>query len=138
MASIGKRGNRWFARYRDNTGREHARRFDRKIDAQRWLDEATAALVTHQFVDPRAGRTTVAEYARRWAAGRPHKPKTAERTESIIRTHIEGTSVRCTAPRFGAAFGAAKLGVRPGERARTVHTAAGRRAGAVGVLGGRD
>lgn len=35
----------------------------------------------------------MAEYARRWAAGRPHQPKTAERTESIIHTHIEGTSL---------------------------------------------
>lgn len=92
MASIGKRGNRWFARYRGNTGREHARRFDRKIDAQRWLDEATTALVSGQYVDPR-DRTTVSEYARRWAASRPHKPGTAQRTESIIRTHIEGTTL---------------------------------------------
>jgi hypothetical protein len=37
MASIQKRGTRWFARYRDDTGREHGKRFDRKIDAQRWL-----------------------------------------------------------------------------------------------------
>lgn len=35
MASIQKRGNRWFAPYRDNTGHEHGQRFDRKIDAQR-------------------------------------------------------------------------------------------------------
>ena len=45
MASIQKRGSRWFARYRDTTGREHGQRFDRKIDAQRWIDEATTAMV---------------------------------------------------------------------------------------------
>jgi hypothetical protein len=46
MASIKKRGARWFARYRDDTGHEHGQRFDRKIDAQRWLDAQTTALVT--------------------------------------------------------------------------------------------
>lgn len=35
MASIQKRDNgRWRARYRDAAGREHAKHFDRKTDAQ--------------------------------------------------------------------------------------------------------
>lgn len=33
MANINKRGTRWLARYRDDTGHEHAQRFDRKVDA---------------------------------------------------------------------------------------------------------
>lgn len=45
MASVQKRPNsRWRARYRDEAGKEHARHFDRKTDAQRWLDEVTAPL----------------------------------------------------------------------------------------------
>ena len=45
MASIAKRPNgKWRARYRDAAGREHARHFERKVDAQRWLDEVTASL----------------------------------------------------------------------------------------------
>jgi hypothetical protein len=41
MASITKRPDgKWRARYRDSEGREHARYFDRKVDGQRWLDEA--------------------------------------------------------------------------------------------------
>ena len=40
--SIAKRPNgRWRARYRDDSGKEHSRHFDRKVDAQRWLDEVT-------------------------------------------------------------------------------------------------
>ena len=31
-------GKRWRARYVDDRGREHAKHFDRKTDAQRWLD----------------------------------------------------------------------------------------------------
>lgn len=67
MASIQKRGSRWFARYRDDAGREHGRRFDRKIDAQRWLDEATAALVTGQYVDPRVGEVTFSAFYAEWS-----------------------------------------------------------------------
>jgi hypothetical protein len=46
MASITKRPNgKYRARYRDAADMEHARHFDRKVDAQRWLDEVTAAVV---------------------------------------------------------------------------------------------
>ena len=55
MPSIAKRDNgKWRARYRDEGGKEHARHFPRKVDAQRWLDEVTASLVTGQYVDPNA------------------------------------------------------------------------------------
>lgn len=68
MASIAKRPNgSWRARYRDPEGREHARHFSRKVDAQRWLDEATASLVTGQYVDPRAGRATLGTFYTEWA-----------------------------------------------------------------------
>ena len=47
MASIKKRHNgKWRARYRDEAGKEHARHFGRRVDAQKWLDEQTATLVT--------------------------------------------------------------------------------------------
>ena len=52
MASIAKRPDgRWRAQYRDAAGKEHSKHFDRKTDAQRWLDEVTAAIVTGQYVD---------------------------------------------------------------------------------------
>ena len=52
---MAKRPNgRWRARYRDEADREHARHFDRKIDAQQWLDRVTAAVVTDSYVDPQA------------------------------------------------------------------------------------
>ena len=55
--NIAKRpdGN-WRARYRDEQGRERSRHFDRKIDAQRWLDEIAAAVLTGTYVDPDAGK----------------------------------------------------------------------------------
>lgn len=74
MSSIQKRPNgTWRARYRDESGREHARHFryrdnprDPQNSAQHWLDEVTAAVVTGTYVDPRIARTTVGEWAQRW------------------------------------------------------------------------
>lgn len=70
MASIAKRENgQWRARYRDGAGKEHARHFPRKVDAQRWLDEVTAAVVTGAYVDPKLARTTVEQWCATWLAG---------------------------------------------------------------------
>ncbi len=63
MASIAKRPDgRWRARYRDSGGQEHARHFRRKTDAQKWLDEQTAALVAGTHVAPRDARITIQEW----------------------------------------------------------------------------
>jgi len=77
MASIQKRENgRWRARYRDAAGREHARHFPRKVDAQQWLDQVTAAVVTGSYVDPRAGRVTFSQFYRDWAGRQIWAPGT--------------------------------------------------------------
>ncbi|WNI15217.1 tyrosine-type recombinase/integrase [Actinacidiphila sp. ITFR-21] len=65
--SIKKRPNgKWRARYRDLAGKEHARHFARKVDAERWLDEVTAALVTGQYVDPKDQKLTVDQWCDLW------------------------------------------------------------------------
>ncbi|MGA5599873.1 tyrosine-type recombinase/integrase [Streptomyces griseoincarnatus] len=88
MASIAKRPNgRWRARYRDDAGKEHARHFDRKVDAQRWLDEVNASILTGQYVDPRAGRITFRTYAEQWRQAKPHRPSTAAGVEKALRVH---------------------------------------------------
>ena len=89
MASIRKRPNgKWRARYRDPDGREHARHFARKVDAQRWLDETTTDLVTGRYVDPSAGQVTFRDYAQRWLTGQPHRPSTASLYERLLRLHV--------------------------------------------------
>ena len=52
------------------SGKEHARHFGGRIDAQRWLDEVTASVITGQYVDPRSGRITSASTPSNGAAGR--------------------------------------------------------------------
>ncbi|MGY1669529.1 tyrosine-type recombinase/integrase [Geodermatophilus sp. SYSU D00710] len=90
MASIAKRADgQWRARYRDATGREHARHFRRKVDAQRWLDGVTTAIETGAYVDPRAGRITVDEWAGRWLHSQAHlKPTTLARYRGILHGHL--------------------------------------------------
>lgn len=89
MASVARRGDRWRARFRDATGREYARHFDRKVDAQRWLDEQTASQVRGDFVAPGAGRVTFKEYAEQWRAMQlHHRATTREQCESRLRQHV--------------------------------------------------
>ncbi len=86
MASISKRPDgRWRARYRDPAGKEHARHFHRKVDAQRWLDETTTALVTGVYVDPKTAKTTVAEWCATWLSGYATK---RPRTVRQARVHL--------------------------------------------------
>lgn len=86
MASIKRRTDgKWRARYRDGAGKEHARHFERKTDAQRWLDEVTASLVAGTHVDPKTARTTVGDWCAVWLQGY------ATRRASTVRqaeTHI--------------------------------------------------
>lgn len=79
--SIAKRDNgKWRARYRDAAGKEHSRHFDRKIDGQRWLDEVTAAVVTGQYVDPKAGRVTFGAWFDQWVSEQVWEDGTIETT----------------------------------------------------------
>lgn len=85
MASIKKRDNgKYRARYRDEADKEHARHFDRKTDAQAWIDEQTAKLVTGTHVSPRQARTTVGEWCDIWLAGYGRRKSTVRQAEVHI------------------------------------------------------
>src|SRR4051794_11127257 len=95
MASIARRPDGTYRpRLRDETGKEHARHFKRKVDAQRWLDEQTAAMVTGAYVDPRSGRMTFAEYAEQWRTTQVVRPTTGLAYERVLRRNVY--------PRLGA------------------------------------
>jgi len=71
VSSISKRDNgSWLARYRPTPGGpQKTRSFGRKVDAQRWLDETTAKLVTGSYVDPKTAKTTVEHWCATWLLG---------------------------------------------------------------------
>jgi integrase len=75
--NIAKRPNgKWRARYRDETGNERARHFDRKIDAQRWLDEISSTVMAGTYVDPAAGKITFKRFYDEWAPRQLWVPST--------------------------------------------------------------
>ncbi|WP_416430067.1 tyrosine-type recombinase/integrase [Paenarthrobacter nicotinovorans] len=87
MASIQKRENgSWRARYRDAAGKEHARHFPRKVDAQRWLDEVTASVVSGTYVDPKTAMTTVQEWSLVWLRGyENNRPSTVRQAKTHLK-----------------------------------------------------
>ena len=92
MSNLSKRENgKWRARYRDAAGKQHARHFAKKADAQRWLDEVTAAVVTGQYVDPNAGRIAFGVYAESWRLMQVHRASTAAHVETMLRRHTYPT-----------------------------------------------
>jgi hypothetical protein len=77
-------------RFRDPDGRQRKKTFGKKGEADRFAATVEADKLRGQYVD-HSDRTTVAEYARTWAAARPHRPSTARRVASLIDTHLAGT-----------------------------------------------
>ena len=90
----GRTGRRWRARYRGPDGRIRSRSFDRKVDAERWLDAQLVRIDRGEWLDPRAGNVTLGEWSREWLATLVLKPKTWAEYESLLRSRI--------LPAFGA------------------------------------
>jgi Phage integrase, N-terminal SAM-like domain len=89
MASIKKRPDgRWRARYRDPDGREHAKHFERKVDAERWLDAMRAQLVRGDYINPKAGKVAFGVFAADWLAAQTFDESTREAVQSRLRVHI--------------------------------------------------
>lgn len=80
--------SRWRARFYDDQGKEHSRRFDRKADGERWVRESKAALDRGQFIDPKAGKVTVRDYAESWRQAASHRPTTRAHVETMLRRHV--------------------------------------------------
>jgi integrase len=85
------KGKRWQARYVDDEMNETSKSFDRKVDAQKWLDnEVTAKLASGTYVTPKAGQTTVGVVYEQWSAVQAHlAPKTVALRSSEWRVHVE-------------------------------------------------
>jgi len=90
MAHIRKSAaRRWQVRYRDPSGRERARNFRGKSDAEKFLVTIEADKLRGTWTDPRLGRITVAEWVPTWEASRVHlRPSTRASSESLLRNHV--------------------------------------------------
>ena len=93
MATIKRRsdrGNRWEVRYRDPDGKQRARLFDRKVDAERFIATTTADMMRGTYIDPDAGRVTLADFAATWSArmGPTWRASTAAGIANSLDKHI--------------------------------------------------
>lgn len=77
----------WRARYRSG-GKEHARHFTRKVDAQNWLDEETGAKVGGTWSDPSKARVRFTSVAETWATNPSWAASTRARNEGILSRHV--------------------------------------------------
>lgn len=62
-------GGRWQARWRDSTGKQHAKRFDRKIDAETHERAMRSAVAGGTDPAPAAAKITVRAWADEWITG---------------------------------------------------------------------
>ena len=85
---------RYQVRYVAPDGRERAKTFGRKVDADRFAASVETDKGRGEWIDPRLGRTTVEEWAQGWLQRLAHvRPKTRVGYESLLRT--------CVLPTFG-------------------------------------
>src|SRR5471030_2555912 len=94
MASIERRERnghvRWYMRYRDPSGHQRTKTFDRKVDAERYLVSIETTKLTGSYIDPKRAAVTVGEFAAQWKAAQAHlKPSTRERYAGLLRSHVE-------------------------------------------------
>ncbi len=79
----------WRARYRDPSGKEHAKTFPRKVDAERFLTTVESDLLRGDWIDPDRGKTPLRDWAPRWLdTKRSLKPKTRAGYESLLQSRI--------------------------------------------------
>ncbi|WP_043619263.1 site-specific integrase [Nonomuraea candida] len=77
-------GMRWQVRWRDEAGEQQKLNFETKPAAERKDAQIKASLDRGDYIDPSAGRVTLAAYARQWRAGITGDPTTLERTDSRL------------------------------------------------------
>jgi integrase len=83
------RGKRWRVRWSDpHTGKTRTELFERKADAERHDRSMHADISRGQYIDPRAGKITIAEYAAQWRTHQLHRDSTADMVERAFRLHI--------------------------------------------------
>jgi len=97
-------GKRWQARWRDETGQQHAKNFNRETEANNAERAFKVDLGRGSYTDPRAGRVLFRDCGEQWRAAQVHRATTAAQVETHLRRHVYPT------------FGDRPLGsIRPSE-----------------------
>jgi integrase len=79
----------WQARYRDANGRSRSQSFDRRIDAERFLERNGADLQRGEWVDPRLRRSLFSDWADEWWATTVRlRPNTRRGYWLLLQNHV--------------------------------------------------
>ncbi len=84
----GQRTVVWQARYSGPDGKERSKRFERRVDAERWLSTNSADIARGLWIDPDAGHIAFGDYACSWQKIQVHRPSTAEWIDIYLRRHV--------------------------------------------------
>lgn len=102
MSSVTKRPDgKYRARFRDADGREHAKHFRLKKDANAWLDEVITSVGTGTYVAPDKAKLTVSDWCDQWLAGYSNRPATVRQAQvhvKAIKAGFPGVRVRDVRP----------------------------------------
>ncbi len=79
--SIRRRNGRWQARYRGPDHMERSRTFDRKLDAERWLAEQSAAMARGSWLDPAGAAISFADWWATYIDQAAKRPSTRARDQ---------------------------------------------------------
>ena len=84
-----RKGTRYRARWRDLDGKDKARTFPTKKDADRFANKIEHDLNVGGYHDPRSGRITIFEYGEQWRRAQlQHAASTARDVEGGLRVHL--------------------------------------------------
>lgn len=90
--ACGSRAAAWVARYVGRDHRERSKSFDRKADADRYINDQEHKTRRGEWIDPRRGRETFGSFWSRWLQHAHEAGKPAERTlvayEEVWRLYI--------------------------------------------------
>lgn len=88
-AKDGKQTIHWRARYRDPSGRERVKNFQRRVDAERFLVTAEHAKLRGEWTEPRLGKIRFGDYAAEWLTTKADVgPQTLANVQDRLRKHI--------------------------------------------------
>lgn len=76
------------ANWRDPSGTQRAKTFPTRKEASAFLAEMEGSKNRGTYVNPHAGRVRFEDFAARWLLTRDVEARTAERTLSLLRTHL--------------------------------------------------
>lgn len=79
---------RWLVIWRDPTGRQKTRAFERKPDAEAWRDQVATEVRRGDYIDPAAGRLRFEQLAEQWLATRMVGASTLERERLAVRGQL--------------------------------------------------